>query len=185
MAAVPDASGPAGTPSTVPAAAAAADGSGVADPLGPEPANDPVGGAQRPGLFGRLLRAGATSIMATVLSHGSYVALLGFAHANATLASTIAFLVGALFNYFVGRRFTWGRKHRPHPIKETLPYVAVIAAGGAVSIGVATLVQHMIAPMGLTNTERTIVLEIANIASYGVVFIFKFTLLDRFVFRGR
>ena len=121
--------------------------------------------------------------MATILSHGSYVALLAAAHANATVASAIAFAIGASFNYFVGRRLTWGRTNRPHPIREMLPYVGVIAAGGAVSIGVATVVQHIITPMGLTNTERTIVLEVANIVSYGLVFFFKFTLLDRLVFR--
>lgn len=149
---------------------------------------DPAPGTatlSRPGLFGRLVRAGATSILATILSHGTYIALLAAAHADATVASAIAFVVGASFNYFVGRRFTWGRTDRPHPVREMLPYLAVILAGGAVSIGVATLVQHVITPMGLTNAERTIVLEIANIASYGLVFFFKFTLLDRLVFRHR
>ncbi|WP_157683395.1 GtrA family protein [Microlunatus soli] len=142
-------------------------------------------GAGRPGLFGRLLRAGATSMMATILSHGTYIALLAAAHADATVASAIAFAIGASFNYFVGRRLTWGRTNRPHPVKEMLPYVIVIAAGGLVSVGVATLVQHIITPMGLTNTERTIVLEIANIVSYGAVFFFKFLLLDKLVFRHR
>lgn len=129
------------------------------------------------------MRAGATSVGATVLSQGSYVALLAAARADATIASTIAFLVGACFNYVVGRRITWGRKKRPSPVRETLPYILVIAAGGAVSVGVATLVQHLITPMGLTNAERTTVLEIANIASYGLVFFVKFALLDRLVFR--
>jgi putative flippase GtrA len=136
-----------------------------------------------PGLFGRLLRAGATSIMATVISHGVYVGLLALARADATLASTVAFFCGAVFNYVVGRRFTWGRRDRPHPLKEMLPYVVVIAAGGAVSIAVATLVQHLVRPMGMSLTERTVVLELANVVSYGVVFFFKFTLLDRLVFR--
>jgi putative flippase GtrA len=130
-----------------------------------------------------LLRAGATSIGATILSHGTYIALLAAAHANATIASALSFLVGASFNYFVGRRITWGRKRRPHPIKETLPYLAVIASSGALSVIVATVVQHVIGPMGLTDFQRTAVLEAANIGSYGLSFIFKFTLLDRLVFR--
>jgi putative flippase GtrA len=139
----------------------------------------------RPGVFNRLFRAGATSVVATVLSHGTYVALLAAAHAQATVASTIAFLIGACFNYFVGRRVTWGRKHVPHPIKEMLPYITVIVASGLLSISVATLTDHVITPWHLTNTDRTLVLEIANIATYGAVFFFKFTLLDRIVFRQR
>ncbi|MBO0812072.1 MAG: GtrA family protein [Microlunatus sp.] len=139
----------------------------------------------RPGVFSRLVRAGLTSVGATLLSHGTYISLLAAAHANATLASTIAFLIGASFNYFVGRRITWGRKQVPHPIRETLPYFTVIGASGMLSIGVATLTSHVIAPLHYTNAMRTVVLEGANIASYGVVFFFKFTLLDRLVFRHR
>jgi putative flippase GtrA len=139
----------------------------------------------RPGVINRFVRAGATSVVATVLSHGTYIGLLAAAHSSATLASSIAWFVGASFNYFVGRRITWGRTNRPHPIREMLPYIAVIAASGMLSIGVATLTDHVIRPMQLSTAGRTIVLEAANIASYGVVFFFKFTLLDRLVFRHR
>lgn len=139
--------------------------------------------ASRPGVINRLFRAGATSIVATVLSHGTYIALLAVAHSSATFASAIAWVIGASFNYFVGRRITWGRKHRPHPIREMLPYIVVIAASGMLSIGVATLTDHVIRPMHPSVVDRTVVLELANIASYGVVFFFKFTLLDRLVFR--
>lgn len=145
----------------------------------------PARPTRRPGVLNRLLRAGATSIMATIVSHGIYVGLLLLARADATLASTVAFLCGAVFNYLVGRRVTWGRRRRPNPVKETLPYVVVIATGGMVSIVVAGLTQHVIRPMDLTLTQRTVVLELANIASYGVVFFFKFALLDRLVFRHR
>ena len=144
---------------------------------------DAATGPSGPGVIGRLLRAGATSIMATVLSHGVYVGLLALARADATFASTVSFFCGAIFNYVVGRRLTWGRRNRPHPLREMLPYVVVIASSGALSIAVATVTQHLIRPMDLSVTQRTVVLEIANILSYGVVFFFKFTLLDRLVFR--
>lgn len=130
-----------------------------------------------------MLRAGGTSVLATVLSHGIYVALLGLAGADATIASAIAFVCGAVFNYLVGRRITWGRRNRPHPVRETLPYLLVVGCTGLLSVGVATLTQHLITGLQLSNAERTLVLELANIASYGVVFLVKFALLDRWVFR--
>lgn len=138
---------------------------------------------QRPGLWGRLVRAGATSVAATVLSHGIYVALLAITHADATIASAVAFVCGAIFNYLVGRRITWGRRGRPHPLRETVPYLLVIGCSGLLSVGVATLTQHLIAGLHLSNAGRTLVLELANIASYGAVFLVKFSLLDRWVFR--
>jgi putative flippase GtrA len=161
---------------------APSEGSGSSSPPVTASSEESPAGS-RPGLIGRLLRAGATSIMATVLSHGVYVGLLAVARADATLASTVSFFCGAIFNYLVGRRVTWCRRNRPHPLKEMLPYVVVIASSGALSIAVATLTQHLIQPMDLTVAQRTVVLEIANILSYGVVFFFKFTLLDRLVFR--
>lgn len=138
---------------------------------------------QRPGWLGRLIRAGATSIMATVLSHGVYVGLLGLARADAAPANAIAFGCGAAFNFLVGRRFTWGRRYRPHPVREMLPYLAVIGCTGLFSVGVAAVTQHLIVPLELSNGGRTLMLELANIASYGLVFFVKFVLLDRLVFR--
>lgn len=141
--------------------------------------------AVRPGTLSRLFRAGVTSVGATLVSHGIYIGLLAGAHSRATLASAIAWVFGASFNYFIGRRITWGRKHRPHPVREMLPYFAVIVASGLLSIGVAAVTSHAIAPWHLSTGYRTAVLEAANIASYGAVFFFKFTLLDRLVFRHR
>lgn len=129
------------------------------------------------------MRAGTTSVVATVVSHGIYVALLGLVRADATIASAIAFGCGAALNYLVGRRITWGRRHRPHPVRETLPYVLVIGCTGLLSVAVATLTQHLIIGLQLSNAARTLVLELANIVSYGVMFLVKFMLLDRWVFR--
>lgn len=138
----------------------------------------------RSGVIGRVLRAGVTSVGATVLSHGTFIALVGPAHVSATIASAVAFALGATFNYVVGRRFTWGRKNRPHVLRETLPYAIVVGLTGLVSVSGTTLVQHLIEPMQLTHLQHTVLLELAFIASYGLVFLLKFTLLDRLVFRN-
>ncbi len=146
-------------------------------------ASGPQAPGQRPGLIGRVMRAGATSIGATVISHGTFIGLVGFGHVRAGIASAIAFALGATFNYVVGRRVTWGRKNRPHVVKETLPYVIVVGSTALLSIGGTTLTEHLIEPMALTHLQHTIVLEIAFIVSYGLVFLLKFTLLDRIVFK--
>jgi putative flippase GtrA len=134
-------------------------------------------------VIGRIIRAGATSIGATLISHGAFIGLVGFGHVRAGFASAIAFALGATFNYFVGRRVTWGRKDRPHVVKETLPYVIVVGTTALLAIGGTTLTEHLIEPLALSHLQHTIVLEIAFIVSYGMVFLLKFALLDRIVFK--
>jgi putative flippase GtrA len=146
-------------------------------------ASGPETPGQRPGVIGRIMRAGATSIGATLISHGTFIGLVGFGHVRAGIASAIAFALGATFNYFVGRRVTWGRTNRPDVVKETLPYVIVVGSTALLSIGGTTLTEHLIEPLGLSHLQHTIVLEIAFIVSYGVVFLLKFALLDRIVFK--
>lgn len=137
----------------------------------------------RAGLIGRIMRAGVTSVGATLLSHGTFIGLVGFGHVRAGIASAVAWALGATFNYFVGRRVIWRRRARPDVVRETLPYVIVVGATALLSIGGTTLVEHLIEPIAMSHVKRTIVLEIAFILSYGVVFLLKFTLLDRIVFR--
>ena len=131
--------------------------------------------------WARLARAAATSIAATVLSQVVLLAVLATGGA-AALASTLAWAAGAVLNFVVTRRWVWGRTGRPRVRRELLPYLAVIGLGGLAPIGLTTLSGALLTPLNLPHLWWIVLVDGAYVASYALVFVVKFTLLDRLVF---
>jgi putative flippase GtrA len=149
----------------------------VTKPVPPRTAS----GARWPARLIRLARAAATSVAATALSQGALLAVLTAGGAPA-LASAVAFSAGALLNFLVTRRWVWGRTGRPRVRHELLPYLAVIAFGGLVSVSLTALAGHLLAPLTMPHALWVVLIDGAYVAAYALVFLVKFTLLDRLVF---
>lgn len=122
-------------------------------------------------------------MLATAVSQGTFVVLLWLGMIT-PLAAAAGFLGGAIPNFFLARTWAWGRKGKPQVKHELLPYVAVIGIAGCVSVGLTTLTSWLTEPLALTGVVRIIVLDVAFLTSYALVFVMKFALLDRFVFAG-
>ena len=136
--------------------------------------------SRRRGLI-RFFRAAASSVAATLLSQVTLIAALA-ANGAPWLASASAFAAGAVLNFFLTRRWVWGRRGRPELGRELLPYVLVISLGGLASVGLTTLTGHLLAPLHLSHFWWVVLLDAAYVLSYALVFVAKFTMLDRFVF---
>ncbi len=137
---------------------------------------------KQPRLLVRLFRAATSSVLATAISQVTLIGLLWWGAVPA-LASAMAFIAGAIPNFFIARRWAWGRKGKP-PVKgELVPYLVVIALTGVASVGLTTLAGWLTEPLGLTGLLRILVLDAVFLSSYAVVFVMKFALLDRLVFR--
>ncbi|SFW81708.1 GtrA family protein [Amycolatopsis australiensis] len=131
--------------------------------------------------WARLARAATTSVAATVLSQVVLLAVLTAGGVPA-VASTLAWAAGAVLNFVVTRRWVWGRTGRPRVRRELLPYLVVIGLGGLASIGLTTLSGALLAPLRLPHFWWVVLVDGAYVASYALVFVVKFALLDRLVF---
>ncbi|WP_328616360.1 GtrA family protein [Amycolatopsis sp. NBC_00355] len=131
--------------------------------------------------WARLGRAAVTSVAATVLSQVVLLAVLAGGGVP-VLASTLAWAAGAVLNFVVTRRWVWGRTGRPRVRRELLPYLAVIGLGGLASVGLTTLAGSLLTPLNLPHVWWVVLVDGAYVASYALVFVVKFTLLDRLVF---
>ena len=131
----------------------------------------------------RLFRAAASSVAATVVSQVALLAVLTLGGAPA-LAGTLAWASGAVLNFVVTRRWVWGRTGRPRVRRELVPYLAVVGLGGLASVGLTTLAGSLLAPLSLPHVWWVVLVDAAYVGSYALVFVLKFTLLDRLVFRG-
>nr|WP_235998926.1 GtrA family protein [Qaidamihabitans albus] len=123
-------------------------------------------------------------MLATVISQLTLIGILWWDGTSATVASAIAFVAGAVPNYFVARSWAWGRRGRPDFRSELLPYLAVIVTGGLTAVGLTTLASWLIEPLNVPHVARVVLLDAAFVSSYALVFLMKFALLDRLVFAG-
>jgi putative flippase GtrA len=127
----------------------------------------------------RFSRFTAGSIFSTLLSQVALTGLYGWGHANATVASLVAFVVGAIPNFVINWKWTWGRNGKPALVRELLPYIGIIVGTGLLATGLTTLTDHELAPLITNHAWRTVTLDVAYLASYAVLFLLKFALLDR------
>lgn len=127
----------------------------------------------------------AGSLLSTLLSQGALTGLFWLGGVNATTASLVAFVVGAIPNFLINWKWTWGRSGRPALVAELLPYLAVIIGGGLAATGLTTLTDHVLAPLVTDRGWRTVTLDLAYLASYALLFVVKFALLDRVFGRRR
>lgn len=148
-----------------------------------ESADDPDNRPGQPKFFARLVRALMSSGLATGMSQVTLIVLLTM-DVNPTVASAAAFVAGAIPNYFVARRWAWNRKGKPDFKRELLPYLSVIALGGLASMTLTTVAGWITEPLRIEGFVRIIVLDVAFLSSYALVFLIKFLLLDRFVYSG-
>jgi putative flippase GtrA len=131
--------------------------------------------------FGKFVGASAVS---TAISQLTLMGVYGLGGLDATLAGVCAFAAGAVPNFLINRRWAWRRSGTPPLVREVLPYLAVIVAGGLLSTGLITLADHLLQPVLANRGFRTLALDGVYVASYGLLFVVKFLILDRLVFRG-
>jgi putative flippase GtrA len=128
-------------------------------------------------------RFAAGSAVASVCSQLAFLLLFGMLGASAAIAGAVSFLAGAVPNFVIQRYWTWQRSGRVGVRRELAPYAAVVALNGALATGITAGVDHLVGASIQDHAVRTAVLSATLFASFVLLFVLKFALLDR-VFRN-
>ena len=119
------------------------------------------------------------SAIAAACSEVTLLVLYGLLHVPTGWASTVAWVAGALPNYWLNRTWTWQRRGRPSLRRELLPYVAIIA----LTLLIATLGTHAVdvwlRSVGARASTRVVLVAVTFLGVYVVMFALRFLLLDR------
>ncbi len=136
-----------------------------------------------PGRWGQWLRYGTVSLVATATSLSVLGVLVSTTTIPAGVANVLATAVGTVPSFELNRRWVWRRTGRRSVRAEVLPFWLLSLTGLAASTLTVTLAASWAASAGLDGAARTAVIEAANVAAWGSLWVAQFVILDRILFR--
>jgi putative flippase GtrA len=130
--------------------------------------------------FGRF----AVSAIAALTANEITVAVCLILNMNAGTAAGLGWLAGAIVSYVLAR-WAFGRKGRPHLLKETLPFWVVSAMVFVVLTLATKLGSHAAGWMDLRGFERIGFVVVVNFLANCVTFVARFVLFHYVLFADR
>ena len=125
-------------------------------------------------------RYAVTSVVATVVSEAVLLALYGSHLLSAAGASVVASIAGMIPSYAMSRFWIWPEADRRRPGRQAAGFWVV----GVVSLGISSLtaaIAAALAPSG--HLVHVAVVGVVYIGTYGALWILKFVVYQRFLFR--
>lgn len=124
----------------------------------------------------RLARFGAVSafnvVFGQVILYGAQV----LAQAPAVTANVVSVCVGTVPAYFLSRYWVWEKRGKSHMMREVAPFWALALIGFALSTAAVWYVDTHFRPSPLA-------VNLTNLTAFGLVWLAKFFVLDRILFK--
>jgi putative flippase GtrA len=127
----------------------------------------------------RVFRYTMVSVVSTAVSFGVLAVVFGLFHLDAILATAIANIVAVFPNYYLNRKWVWGKGGRSHLTKEIIPFWVMSAIGIVFSLFGAALARHIAKVNHLTHLEQTVLVLAANVASFAIFWVLKYIVFNR------
>jgi putative flippase GtrA len=94
-----------------------------------------------------------------------------------------AVVAGALVNFAANRFWAWGRTQRLGLGRDAVSYAALVVTTAVAAAAVTTLTHAYL--RDADPDHRAVLVEASYFATYAALFLIKFAVLDRVVFRSR
>jgi putative flippase GtrA len=122
------------------------------------------------------------SAVSVVVSIVAFVILKGFAKVDAVPANVASVVIGGIPNYYLNRRWAWGKTGKSHLWKEIVPFWALAFIGLGISTGAVALADSYAKSRGYSHVVTTLADTIANLGAFGVLWIGKFLIFNKLMF---
>jgi putative flippase GtrA len=115
------------------------------------------------------------SVISTGVSFGTLTLVYGVFRLWTQVPSTLfANLVATVPSYYLNRNWTWGRTGRGDLWREMLPFWVASVAGILASMAAAQGARDLSLSLHLHHLLSTVVVDGANVATYGVLWVAKY-----------
>lgn len=102
---------------------------------------------------------------------------------SAQVSTVMAAAVSTVPAYYLSRAWVWRRRGRSSLTREVMPFWGLTLTALALSTWTVGIAETRVRDLSSSWTVRTTVVMAVVLASYGVVWIAKYLLLDRLLFR--
>ena len=137
-----------------------------------------------PGRIKLWAKYAAGSVVATILSQIAFTLCYGTFDTSAAMASVVAFVAGAIPNYVLNQAWAWNDSSVPRR-RAIVTYLVVIGITNGLAIGITTLANGWVRGHVTSHGTQTLLVDLAYLATTGVMFVVKFLLFDGLVFKTR
>lgn len=125
------------------------------------------------------------SAVAFGASNLAFLLFYGLEWTSPQVASVLSFVVGIPVNYVLNRRWAWQRQGRPGMRDELAPYAGVVALSVVATAAGTWGVDRLLTTTDLPRAIKVVLVDAAFVGINGGLFLVKYFLLDRLVFRDR
>jgi putative flippase GtrA len=136
-------------------------------------------------LLTRLTRCMGVSVITTVVSVTTLAATTVGLGLAAWMANVLATAVATVPSYHLNRRWTWGKRDASDLWREMMPFWLLSFAGLALSTLAVALTDSWLHGAHLGQPLRTLVIVVAHLSGFGILWIAQFVLLERVLFARR
>jgi len=134
-------------------------------------------------IWKRFLRYALGSGLATMTSAVAFAVAYRGLDQGPRMATGAAFLAGATVNFVANRFWAWSR-HARHGLGRDALFYAALSVTTALAAAAVTSLTHAYV-QDLDPNRRVLLVEGSYFATYAALFLVKFVILDRVVFRSR
>ncbi len=128
----------------------------------------------------RLVRYGMVSAVSVLVSFVVLTLVYGVLQLWTEVPSAFfANIVASVLNYFLNRRWVWGKSGRSSLRREVIPFWILSISGIVFALFTASLARDFNNAHDLDHWARTVVILGANAFAFGTVWVVKFIVLNR------
>ena len=129
------------------------------------------------------MRYSLVSVVSVLVNQSTLAILFGAAHWTAKSANIAANCVATVPSYVLNRRWAWGKTGRSKWVREVLPFWVLSFLGLALSTWSTDFAES--ASDHLARHVQTVVVAGASLAAFGLLWVGKFLIFERFLFAHR
>ena len=133
----------------------------------------------------RLIKYASSSAITTVLALGLLYLFyrIVFNYKDAATANLIATGLTTIPSYYLNRAWAWGKTGKSHLWREVVPFWIIAFVSLALSTGVVWIAAHNADHITHTHEGKTILVEAANLLTYAVLWVGKYTFFNKVLFK--
>ncbi len=124
----------------------------------------------------------AASAISVVVTEIALFILFGVVRLGPTSSNVLATAVAAVPSYYLNRNWAWGKSGRSHFMKEVVPFWSLAFLGLALSIVTVNVAHDFAVHEGFSHLIDTLSVNAASIFAFGVVWIGKFFIFNKYLF---